>query len=228
MEMQKVLVARVKGSIGDAESMTRYILNGLSCGVLVLPDEVTFFSVQELPVLYESSLSLTESLVRAGLLDEEHIGKPSAGDPATEVSAVEVVPLNKNEKPESASTPDKPPEVLPTPTFQEKEKEKTESADESPTLDPAVESEKGSPEQTAGSFKPKGGQAEIKRGTYKRLEQYKNKTGLRWAQRVSDATGGRVSPDIIRRGLLEARDIGIERWKLIGKALDKLEEEMEK
>lgn len=226
MEMQKVLLARVKGDVGDAETMTRYILKGLSCGVLVLPDEVTFFSVQELPVLHELSLSLTESLVRAGLLDEEHIGKPSAGDPATEVSAVEVVPLNKNEKPESASAPDKPPEVLPTPTFQEKEK--TESADESPTLDPAVESEKGSPEQATGSFKPKGGQAEIKRETYKRLEHYKNQTGLRWAQRVSDATGGRVSPDIIRRGLLEARDIGIERWKLIGKALDKLEEDAEK
>lgn len=226
MEMQKVLVARVKGSIGDAEAMTAYILNGISCGVLVLPDEVISYSVQELPVLYEPSLSLTESLVRDGLLDEEHIGKPFAGDPATEVSAVEVVPLNKNEKPESASTPDKPPEVLPTPTFQEKEK--TESADESPTLNPAVESEKGSPEQAAGSFKPKGGQAEIKRETYKRLEHYKNQTGLRWAQRVSDATGGRVSPDIIRRGLLEARDIGIERWKLIGRALDKLEEDAEK
>lgn len=226
MEMQKVLVARVKGSVGDAEAMTSYILNGISCGVLVLPDEVTFFSVQELPVLHESSLSLTESLVKAGLLDEEHIGKPSAGDPATEVSTVEVVPLDRNEKPESASTPDKPPEVLPTPTFQEKEK--TESADESPTLDPAVESENGSPEQAVGSFKPKGGQVEIKRETYERLNHYKNRTGLRWAQRVSDATGGRVSPDIIRRGLLEARDIGIERWKLIGKALDKLEEDAEK
>lgn len=226
MTERKVLIVRVKGGIGDVVAMTKYILNGLSCGVLVLPDEVTFFSVQELPVLHELSLSLTESLVKAGLLDEEHIGKPSAGDPATEVSAVEVVPLDKNEKPESASTPDKPPEVLPTPTFQEKEK--TESADESPTLDPAVESENGNPEQAAGSFKPKGGQAEIKRHTYMRLEQYKNRTGLRWAHRVSDATGGRVSPDIIRRGLLEARDIGIERWKLIGKALDKLEEEAEK
>lgn len=226
MEMQKVLVARVKGGVGDAENMTRYIQKGISCGVLVLPDEVVSPSAEEFPVLYEPSRTLTESLVKVGLLDEEDIGKPSAGDPATEVSAVEVVPLDKNEKPESASTPDKPPEVLPTPTFQEKEK--TESADESPTLDPTVESENGSPEQAAGSFKPKGGQAEIKRETYKRLEHYKNQIGLRWAQRVSDATGGRVSPDIIRRGLLEARDIGVDRWKLIGKALDKLEEETEK
>ena len=45
---------------------------------------------------------------------------------------------------------------------------------------------------------------------------------------MSDATGGRVSPDVIRDGLLEARDIGIDRWKLIAKALDKLEEEMTK
>lgn len=194
MEMQKVLVARVKGGVGDAENMARYIQKGISCGVLVLPDEVVSLSVEEFPVLYEPSRTLTESLVKVGLLDEEDIGKPSAGDPATEVSA----------------------------------KEKTESADESPTLDPTLESENGSPEQAAGSFKPKGGQAEIKRETYKRLEHYKNQIGLRWAQRVSDATGGRVSPDIIRRGLLEARDIGIERWKLIGKALDKLEEEAEK
>lgn len=226
MEMQKVLVVRVKGGVGDAENMTRYIQKGISCGVLVLPDEAVSLSVEEFPVLHEPSRTLTESLVKAGLLDEEHIGKPSAGDPATEASAVEVVPLDKNEKPESASTPDKPPEVLPTPTFQEKEK--TESADESPTLDSAVESENGSPEQTSGSFKSKGGQAEIKRETYARLEQYKNQTGLRWAQRVSEAAGGRVSPDIIRHGLLEARDIGIERWKLIGKALDKLEEDAEK
>lgn len=226
MEMQKVLIARVKGGIGDAEAMTMYILKGLSCGMLVLPDEVAFFSVQELPVLHESSLSLTESLVKAGLLDEEHIGKPFAGDPATEVSAAEVVSPDKNEKPEDATTPDKPAEVLPTLTLQEKES--AESADESLTLDRAVESGDEKPEQIAGSFKPKGGQAEIKRETYNRLEQYKNQTGLRWAQRVSDATGGRVSPDIIRRGLLEARDIGVDRWKLIGKALDKLEVEMTK
>lgn len=226
MEMQKVLVARVKGSIGDAEAMTMYILKGLSCGVLVLPDEVTFYSVQELPVLYESSLSLTESLVRAGLLDEEYIGKPSSDDPATEVPVVEVVPLDKNEKPEDTTTPDKPAEVLPTLTLQEKES--AESADEPIVLDRVADSGDAKPEQTASAFKPKGGQAEIKRHTYTRLEQYKNQTGLRWAQRVSDATGGRVSPDIIRRGLLEARDIGIERWKLIGKALDKLEEEAAK
>lgn len=35
--------------------------------------------------------------------------------------------------------------------------------------------------------------------------------------------GGKVAPDVVRRGLLEARDIGVDRWKLIGKALDKLE-----
>ena len=37
-----------------------------------------------------------------------------------------------------------------------------------------------------------------------------------------------LAPDVVRLGLLEARDIGVDRWKLIGKALDKLEEEMEK
>ena len=34
-----------------------------------------------------------------------------------------------------------------------------------------------------------------------------------------------VAPDVVRLGLLEARDIGVDRWKLIGKALDKLEED---
>lgn len=226
MEMQKVLVARVKGSVGDAEAMTSYILNGISCGVLVLPDEVVSLSVEEFPVLHESSLSLTESLVRAGLLEEGYIGKPPADEPTTEISAAEVVPLDKNEKPEDTTTPDKPAEVLPTLTLQEKES--AESADEPIVLDRVADPGDAKPEQAAGSFKPKGGQAEIKRETYKRLEQYKNQTGLRWAQRVSDATGGRVSPDIIRRGLLEARDIGIERWKLIGRALDKLEEDAAK
>lgn len=96
MEMQKVLVARVKGGVGDAENMTRYIQKGISCGVLVLPDEVVSLSVEEFPVLYEPSRTLTESLVKVGLLDEEDIGKPSAGDPATEVSAKEKLRVQTN------------------------------------------------------------------------------------------------------------------------------------
>ena len=74
----------------------------------------------------------------------------------------------------------------------------------------------------------KGAMAEIKREVFIRLQAYQQKTKLGWAQRVSDATGGKVAPDVVRLGLLEARDIGVDRWKLIGKALDKLEEEMEK
>ena len=77
-------------------------------------------------------------------------------------------------------------------------------------------------------FKPKGAMAEIKREVFIRLQAYQQRTKLGWAQRVSDATGGKVAPDVVRLGLLEARDIGVDRWKLIGKALDKLEEEMEK
>ncbi len=134
MEMQKVLIVRVKGGIGDAVAMTRYILKGLSCGVLVLPDEVISYSVEELPVLHESSLSLTESLVSAGLLDEGYTGKPPADDPATEI-------------------PDA--EVLPTLTFQEKES--AESADEPIVLNRVADPGDAKPEQAAGSFKPKGG-----------------------------------------------------------------------
>lgn len=84
------------------------------------------------------------------------------------------------------------------------------------------------PTEPATPFKPKGAMAEIKREVFIRLQAYQQKTKLGWAQRVSDATGGKVAPDVVRLGLLEARDIGVDRWKLIGKALDKLEEEMEK
>ena len=79
------------------------------------------------------------------------------------------------------------------------------------------------PAPPATPFKPKGAMAEIKREVFIRLQAYQQRTKLGWAQRVSDATGGKVAPDVVRRGLLEARDIGVDRWKLIGKALDKLE-----
>ncbi len=112
MEMQKVLIVRVKGGIGDAVAMTRYILRGLSYGVLVLPDEVISYSVEELPVLYEPSRTLTEALVRAAVLDEEHIGKPSTAEPAQGLPVVEVVPLGKEEKTEDTPEPDKAAEGL--------------------------------------------------------------------------------------------------------------------
>lgn len=79
------------------------------------------------------------------------------------------------------------------------------------------------PTEPATPFKPKGAMAEIKREVFIRLQAYQQRTKLGWAQRVSDATGDEVAPDVVRRGLLEARDIGVDRWKLIGKALDKLE-----
>lgn len=67
MTKRKVLIVRVKGGIGDAVAMTRYILEGISCGVLVLPDEVISYSVEELPMPTE-----------AGAWDEKYIGKPPA------------------------------------------------------------------------------------------------------------------------------------------------------
>ena len=84
------------------------------------------------------------------------------------------------------------------------------------------------PTEPATPFKPKGAMAEIKREVFMRLQAYQQRTKLGWSKRVSDATGGKVAPDVVLLGLLEARDIGVDRWKLIGKALDKLEEEMEK
>ena len=208
MEMQKVLVARMKGGFGDAAAMTAYILNGLSCGVLVLPDEVVSYTVEELPVLYEAPSNFTKALAEAGLLDE---GKYIGEAPASVIPAVAVEPLVSDEEVKMPPASDKAAEILGELMYPKKE--------EAPDTDS---------ETVPGNFKPTGANTAIKRETYARLARYKDRTGLRWAQRVSDATGGRVSPDVIRFGLLEALDIGIDRWKLIGKALDKLEEETEK
>lgn len=100
-----------------------------------------------------------------------------------------------------------------------------EGCDQTDGEDPPV-SPTPQPTEPATPFKPKGAMAEIKREVFIRLQAYQQRTKLGWAQRVSDATGGKVAPDVVRLGLLEARDIGVDRWKLIGKALDKLEEEM--
>lgn len=200
MTERKVLIVRMKGGIGDAVAMTKYILNGLSCGVLVLPDEVISYSVEELPMPPE-----------AEAWDEKYIGKPPAEESAPGLPAVEVVPLGSDENAKTPPAPDKAAEILGELMYPKKE--------EAPDTDS---------ETVPGNFKPTGANTAIKRETYARLEQYKNRTGLRWAQRVSEATGGRVSPDVIRFGIIEARDIGIDRWKLIAKALDKLEEEAEK
>lgn len=215
MTERKVLIVRVKGGIGDAVAMTRYILNGLSCGVLVLPDEVISYSVEELPMPTE-----------AGEWDEKYIGKPPAEESAPGLPAVEVVPLAKEESSENDSVDNKIVNVLGSLLYPKKEE--TPEADKPQEPKGTEGAQDAEAESAPGNFKPVGKNTAIKRETYARLEQYKNKTGLRWAQRVSEATGGRVSPDVIRFGLLEARDIGIDRWKLIAKALDKLEEEMEK
>lgn len=119
--------------------------------------------------------------------------------------------LGSDENAKTPPAPDKAAEILGELMYPKKE--------EAPDTDS---------ETVPGNFKPTGANTAIKRETYARLARHKDGTGLRWAQRVSDATGGRVSPDVIRFGLIEARDIGIDRWKLIAKALDKLEEEAEK
>lgn len=215
MEMRKVLIARMKGGIGDAVAMTRYILEGLSCGVMVLPDEVISYSVEELPMPPE-----------AEAWDEKYIGKPPAEESAPELPAVEVVPVVKEESRESDSVDSKIVNVLGSLVYpKKKEVQEVDKPSEPKAKEEAQETDT---EVAAGNFKPTGANTAIKRETYARLEQYKNRTGLRWAQRVSAATGGKVAPDVVRLGLLEARDIGVDRWKLIGKALDKLEEEAEK
>lgn len=77
-------------------------------------------------------------------------------------------------------------------------------------------------------FKPIGGRAAKKKITYERVCAYRDKTGLGWARRVSEATHGIVSADDIRTAIVEAKDIGIAKWDHIAKAMDKLEKELEK
>ncbi len=114
-------------------------------------------------------------------------------------------------------------DILPIGAYMQVQEENEQIDDEEAT--PATTPQ---PAEPATPFKPKGAMAEIKREVFIRLQAYQQRTKLGWAQRVSDATGGKVAHDVVRLGLLEARDIGVDRWKLIGKALDKLEEEMEK
>lgn len=212
MTERKVLIVRVKGGMQMVQGVTNYIIEGLVRGVLVLPDEVVSYTVEELPVLYEAPSSFTKTLAEAGLFDAgKYIGEPLTEAPASVIPAVAVAPLVSDEEVKMPPASDKAAEILGELMYPKKE--------EAPDTDS---------ETVPGNFKPTGANTAIKRETYARLARYKDRTGLRWAQRVSDATGGRVSPDVIRFGLLEARDIGVDRWKLIGKALDKLEEEMEK
>lgn len=188
MTERKVLIVRVKGGMQIAQSVTNYIMEGLVRGVLVLPEEVTSYTIENLPAL--------------GAENEDTIYTVVPED----VQAIKI--LNKDD-------------ILPIGAYMQVREEGDQIDGEEATPDPAPK-----PAQPATPFKPKGAMAEIKRDVFIRLQAYQQRTKLGWAQRVSDATGGKVAPDVVRLGLLEARDIGVDRWKLIGKALDKLEEEM--
>lgn len=190
MTERKVLIVRVKGGMQIAQGVTNHIMEGLVRGVLVLPEEVTSYAVEEFPALGVENEDTVYTVVPEG------------------VQAIKI--LNKDD-------------ILPIGTYMQVQEESDQAdgveAPSAPTPQPA---------ELATPFKPKGAMAAIKREVFIRLQSYQQRTKLGWAQRVSDATGGKVAPDVVRLGLLEARDIGVDRWKLIGKALDKLEEEMEK
>lgn len=190
MTERKVLIVRVKGGMQIAQGVTNHIIEGLVRGVLVLPEEVTSYAVEEFPALGVENEDTVYTVVPEG------------------VQAIKI--LNKDD-------------IRPIGVYMQEQEESDhvdgEEAPPSPTPQPA---------EPATPFKPKDASAEIKREVFIRLQAYQQRTKLGWAQRVSDATGGKVAPDVVRLGLLEARDIGVDRWNLIGKALDKLEEEMEK
>lgn len=186
MTERKVLIVRVKGGMQIAQGVTNHIIEGLVRGVLVLPEEITSYTVEEFPALGVENEDTIYTVVPEG------------------VPVIKI--LNKDD-------------ILPV---QVQEESGQRDGNEFQT-DPAPQ-----PTEPATPFKPKGAMAEIKRDVFIRLQAYQQRTKLGWAQRVSDATGGKVAPDVVRLGLLEARDIGVDRWKLIGKALDKLEEETEK
>ncbi len=190
MTERKVLIVRVKGGMQIAQGVTNHIIEGLVRGVLVLPEEVTSYAVEEFPALGVENEDTIYTVVPEG------------------VPAIKI--LNKDG-------------ILPIGAFVQVQEESEQRDGNEAQPDPAPQ-----PTEPATPFKPKGSMAEIKREVFIRLQAYQQRTKLGWAQRVSDATGGKVAPDVVRLGLLEARDIGVDRWKLIGKALDKLEEETEK
>ena len=51
MTERKVLIVRVKGGMQIAQGVTNHIIEGLVRGVLVLPEEVTSYAVEEFPAL---------------------------------------------------------------------------------------------------------------------------------------------------------------------------------
>lgn len=181
MTERKVLIVRVKGGMQIAQGVTNHIIEGLVRGVLVLPEEVTSYAVEEFPALGVENEDTIYTVV------------PDC------VQAIKI--FNKDD-------------ILPIGAYMHVQEESEAQPDPAPQ-----------PTEPATPFKPKGAMAEIKREVFIRLQAYQQRTKLGWAQRVSDATGGKVAPDVVRLGLLEARDIGVDRWKLIGKALDKLEED---
>lgn len=187
MTERKVLIVRVKGGMQIAQGVTNHIMEGLVRGVLVLPEEVTSYAVEEFPALGVENEDTIFAVVPDG------------------VQAIKI--LNKED-------------IRPVGAYVQVQEdgEQAEGKDAPPAPAPQVT-------EVATPFKPKGAMAEIKREVFIRLQAYQQKTKLGWAQRVSDATGGKVAPDVVRFGLIEARDIGVDRWKLIGKALDKLEKE---
>lgn len=51
MTERNVLIVRVKGGMQIAQGVTNHIIEGLVRGVLVLPEEVTSYAVEEFPAL---------------------------------------------------------------------------------------------------------------------------------------------------------------------------------
>lgn len=92
------------------------------------------------------------------------------------------------------------------------------------TIERATSTPKSDAQGETPKFRLIGGQAAKKKITYERVCAYRDKTGLGWARRVSEATHGIVSADDIRTAVVEAKDIGIVKWDHIARAMDKLEE----
>lgn len=92
------------------------------------------------------------------------------------------------------------------------------------TIEQAASTPKSEIQGETPKFRPIGGRAAKKKITHERVCAYRDKTGLGWARRISEATRGIVSADDIRTAIVEAKDIGIAKWDHIARAMDKLEE----
>lgn len=79
------------------------------------------------------------------------------------------------------------------------------------------------PSPASPTLQVRGAGAAEKKRIFTKLCTYRDKTGAGWARRVSDMTKPQVSYEIIRSLVTDGAVISLDTWRIIDRALDKLE-----